>query len=37
MTIFLSILCAILAGALIRQYISWAAKERDAIAKLAAA
>lgn len=37
MTILLSILCAVLAGALIRQHISWAAKERDAIATLAAA
>lgn len=37
MTLFLSILCAILAGALIRQHMSWAAKERGTTTKLAAA
>jgi chromosome segregation ATPase len=37
MTILLSLLCAILAGALIRQHTRWAAKERDAVANLAAA
>lgn len=37
MTIFLAILCAILVGALARQHTSWAAKEREVIAKLASA
>jgi len=37
MTIFLSILCAVLTGALIRQHTSWTAKEREAIAKFVAA
>lgn len=36
MSIFLSILCAVLVGALIRQHLSWIAKEREAITKLAA-
>jgi hypothetical protein len=37
MTIFLTILCVILTGALIRQHTNWAAKERETTAKLAAA